>query len=325
MPEIQIPDYKTLEDLPRDYRLLAQRMDADESIFFARQLEYVKAKTYDVKFQELKARTLLPVEFRANAGAESITYHQYNQVGMADKISNYADDMPRADVVGKEFISPVRSIGSSYAYNIQEINAAQMTGKPLVARKATAAKRAHMYRENQIAWFGDSKSGLTGFLNNPNITEVVLANDGSGNSKAFSTKDTSKIIRDIVSLPTKVHDISNGVETANTLLLPLDQWNYISNTRLPDTDISIRTWILGQNPHIKKIDWLTELKTAGAGNTTRMICYRYDPDALTLEIPEDFRQLPVQESGLEFVVNTYQRIGGVLIYYPLSIAYADGI
>ena len=182
-----------------------------------------------------------------------------------------------------------------------------------------------MYRENQIAWFGDSDHNLQGLLNAPNITEVVLAADGSGSSKAFSAKDTAKIIRDIVALPTKIHDISNGVETADTLLLPIDQWNLLSNTRLPDTDISIKDWILNSNPHLKRIEWLRELKTAGAGGTTRMFCYRYDPDALTLEIPEEFRQLPVQERNLEFVVNTYQRIGGVIIYYPLSIAYSDGV
>ena len=326
--EIRKPDYKRLEDAPLEYQrlpLLQERMDADESIFFARELEYIKAKTYDIKFPQLKARQLLPVEYEANAGSLSITYQQFTQSGMAKIISNYADDLPRSDVRGKEFTVPVRTIGSSYGYNIDEINSAKMAGRPLTARKATAARRSHMVRENEIAWNGDAENGYVGFLKNPNASEVVLAADGSGNSKAFSTKDTAKIIRDIVSLPTKVHDISNGVETADTLLLPIDQWNYIANTRLPDTNISIKDWILGASPHLKRIEWLRELKTAGAANTTRMLCYRYDPDAVTLEIPSEFRQLPVQEKNMEFVVNTHQRFGGVIVYYPLSIAYADGI
>ena len=300
--KIQKPRYRRLDEAPEEYHnLRLGRRDAGESIFFARELEYIKAKTYDIKFPQLKARELIPVEFEANAGAESITYHQYTQVGMAKIISNYADDMPRADVRGKEFISPVRSLGSSYAYNIQEINAAKMAGKPLTQRKATAARRAHMVREDNIAWFGDVENNLGGFLNNTNVTEVTLAGDGTGSSKAFSAKDTTKIIRDITSLPTRIHDVSNGVETADTILLPIEQWNYLSNTRIPDTNISIKDWILQASPHLKKIEWLRELKTAGASNTTRMICYRYDPEALTLEIPEEFRQLPVQQINLSLI------------------------
>jgi hypothetical protein len=38
-----------------------------------------------------------------------------------------------------------------------------------------------------------------------------------------------------------------------------------------------------------------------------------------------FEQLPVQEKGLEYVVNCHSRIGGVLIYYPLSQYIMDGI
>ena len=327
MKEIKVPHYDSVEDLPPEYQALAQKMrwDAGESIFFARQLEYIKAKSYDKKYPQLKARVLLPLSFDADPGAETITYEQFDQVGMAKIISNYADDLPRADIRGREFTAKVRSIGSSYAYNVDEINAARMAKKPLTVRKANASRRATMVEENRLAFFGDADHGLSGFLNNPNMSEVVLAADGTGSAKTFASKDNDKIVRDIVSLPTKVHEISKGVETADTLILPIDQYNYIANARLANTGISVKDWILSQNPHLKQIHWLDELRTAGAGGTTRMIAYRYDADALTMEIPQEYRQMPVQERNLEYVVNTHQRFGGVLIYYPLSIAYADGI
>lgn len=70
--KIQKPRYRRMDEIPREYHgLTFNRMDAGESIFFARELEYIKAKTYDIKFPQLKARELLPVEFEANAGAES--------------------------------------------------------------------------------------------------------------------------------------------------------------------------------------------------------------------------------------------------------------
>jgi len=38
-----------------------------------------------------------------------------------------------------------------------------------------------------------------------------------------------------------------------------------------------------------------------------------------------FEQLPVQERGLEYVVPCHSRIGGVIIYYPLSQVFKRGI
>lgn len=302
-----------------------KNLDEGESIFFARELEHVKAQTYDKKYPDLKARSLFPLEFEANAGAETITYEQYDQVGMAKIISNYADDLPRADVKGKEFTSKVRTIASSYGYNVDEVNKASMTGKPLATRKADAAKRSHMVLENKIAFFGDTKHNIQGFLSNPNLQEVSLTNDGTGDSKAFSTKTADQQIRDMNSLFTAIHEISKGQETGNTLMMPLNQYNLVATTRIPDTNETVLSFFLRVSPHCEEVVWVNELKGAGAGATDRMVAYRRDPMALTMEIPSEFRQLPVQEKGLEFIVPTHQRFGGVIVYYPLSVAYADGI
>ena len=188
MSKVKRPTFDSVDDLPSEYGLIAsaKRWDAGESIFFARELEYVKSQTYDIKFSALKARQLLPLDFETNAGANTITYHQYTQVGVAKIVSNYADDLSRADVQGKEFRSPVRTLGASYGYNIDEISHARFAKKPLTTRKAIATKRAHFVTENRIAWFGDTENNLPGFLTNPNTTEVVLAADGTGNSKKLS-------------------------------------------------------------------------------------------------------------------------------------------
>ena len=318
------PNFEKLDEAPREYTGF-KNLDEGESIFFARELEHVKGKTYDIKFPNLKARLLFPLDFAANAGAETITYEQFDQVGMAKIISNYADDLPRADVKGKEFTSKVRTIASSYGYNFDEIQSAKMTGKPLATRKANAAKRANMILENKIAFFGDATHNIQGFLDNPNLQEVTLAADGAGALTTLASKTGDQMVRDIASLFTAIHDISKGVEVGDTLMLPINQFNLISNTRIPDINMTVLKFVMENNPHIKEIVWVTEMKGAGAGATDKMVAYRRDPDALTMEIPSEFKQLPVQEKNLEFVVPVHQRFGGVLVYYPLSIAYADGI
>jgi len=302
-----------------------QRLDASETVFFQRELEAVKSKTYDVKYPELKCRRLIPVSFDAGAGAESIVYQQYDQVGMAKIISAYGSDLPRADIVGKEFVAKIKSLGCSYGYNIQEIRNANMAGKPLQSRKAAAAKRAILQKENNIAYFGDASTGLVGFLNNPNVTQTVVPN-GVSASPLFADKTPDEILADLNGAANFIVESTNGVEIPDTLLLPLAQYNYIKSTpRSANSDTTILQYFLDNNGYIKTVEWVNELKGVGNGGVDVMVCYRRDPDVLTLEIPQDFEQFPEQEQGLEYVVPCHQRIGGVLVYYPMAVNIVSGI
>lgn len=302
-------------------------LDADESIFFARQLEFVKAKSYDVKYAELKARSLIPVSSEAGPGADTIKYEQFDQVGMAKVIASYADDLPRADIKGKEFISPVRSLAASYGYNVQEIRSAKFAGKPLEQRRANAAKRAILQKENSLAFLGDASNGLLGFINHPSISSTTIAADGTGSVTAFSAKSADKILRDLHKIANFIVSNTKSVEQPDTLLLPVDQFNLIFSTPWSTTGDgkTIGQLFLEQSAYIKNIDWVNELKGAGAGATDRMIAYKRDADHLTLEIPQDFEQFQVEQRNLEYVVPCHSRFGGVIIYYPLSVAYVDGI
>lgn len=294
-------------------------LDADESVHFQRELEYVKAQTYDKKYTQFKGRQVVPVSFEAGEGAETIKYEQWDQVGMAKIVRDYAKDFRAADVKAKEFISPIKSLGAGYQYSLQDVRAARMSGKPLETRKAAAAKRAVMQAENQITYFGDSDHNLGGFLNNANVPVVTLPHTG-----AWTSMSADNMINNLNALANSVMDASNGVEVPDTMLLPIALYTRISSTpRSTQSDTTVLKYFLANNPFIKSVDWLEELKTAGASSEHRLVVYRRDPEALTLEIPKDFEQFPVQEEGLAYKVPCHQRIGGVLIYYPLSMAYAD--
>ena len=303
-------------------------LDADESVFFARELESVKSKTYDVKYANLQARTLIPVSFEAGPGADTIKYEQWDQVGVAKIVSNYATDLPRVDVKAKEFRSPVKSLADSYGYSIQDVRSAKLAGKPLEARKAAAAKRGILQAENTIAFFGNSEHGLQGLLSHPNVPVVVIPADGTGASKKFSTKTADKIIRDINSIVNAPINNTKGVEVPDTCLFPVDVFTLLSSTpwsATANSDTTILEFVKKANPHIKNWGWLNELKDAGGAGIDQAICYRRDPEALTLEVPQDFEQFAPQEKGLAFEIPCHSRCGGVIIYYPLSLAKADSI
>lgn len=301
-------------------------LDADESVFFARELEYVKTKTYDKKYADLKARTLIPVSGEADPWADAIVYEQYDMVGMAKIITGYADDLPRADVKGAQFINPVKSIAVSYGYNIMEIRKSQAKGKALEQRKANAAKRAVMQLENTIAFLGDAKTNLKGFLNHANIPEVTLPADGTGASILWANKSPAQILRDLHKIANAIVENTKGVEIPDTLILPLTAFNYINSTpwSTANDGRTILEIFMQQSQFIKNIDWLSELETAGVSSGRRMMAYRRDPEVLTMEVPQDFEQFDPQPRNLEFVVPCHARIGGVIVYYPMACAFADG-
>ena len=67
---------------PRSYAL--PKLDAAENLFFARELEHVRAKSYDIKYADRKIRQLVPVDNSVDPGAEVVTYSQYDRVGVAN-------------------------------------------------------------------------------------------------------------------------------------------------------------------------------------------------------------------------------------------------
>jgi hypothetical protein len=301
-------------------------LDADESVFFQRELEYIKSKTFDVKYAELKARRLFPLNPEADPGATEITYYQYDQAGMAKIIANYADDLPRVDIKGKKFTSPIKELGAAYGYTIKEIRSSKMANKKIDQRRANAARRAIAQAENRYAFSGDAGTGLPGFLSNPNISSVTIPADGSGASKLWSSKTPAQIIRDLNLVSNTIVSNTKGVETPDTLLLPVDKYTYIASTpRSDNSDTTILKYFLQNNPFIKNVDWVNELTGACSGGTDRLLAYRRDPDALTLEVPSDFEQLDVEKRNLEYIVDCIESFGGVIIYYPLSVCYGDGI
>lgn len=302
------------------------KLDAQETIFFLRELESVKSKTYDKKYPELKMRSLVPVSNQAGPGANTIKYFQYDSVGVAKIIESYAKDFPRVNVRKKEFRSPVKSLGDSYGYSIQDIREAQMTGASLEQRDANAARRAMLQTEDEIAAFGDAETGLLGLFNHPNIPETVLPADGTGSSKLWADKTPDQIIRDMNLIVNGIVELTNGVEIPNTLILPIEKYTLIASTpRSANSDTTILDFFLKSNPFIQMVDQYHKMKGAGASGADRMFAYKKDPDAVSLEVPVDFEQFPPQEEGMEFVVYCHQRIGGVIMYYPLSASFADGL
>ena len=186
--------------------------DSDASVFFARELDYVKSQSYDVEYPEFTALKLFPVSSEINPGAETVTYYSYDKTGMAKIISNYATDLPRADVKGKPTTAIIKSLGDSYGYSIQEMRASAMAGKSLDARKAESARYQIDYLNNKIAWNGDAETGLRGVLSKDNDVPLYVPATGAKGSTKWADKTEDEILADITGMLKQVARTTKKVE-----------------------------------------------------------------------------------------------------------------
>lgn len=301
----------------------SQNLDSGETVFFARQLEFIKAKAYDVIYPEFMALSMIPISFEAGSGAETITYRQYDEVGMAKISSNYADDLPRSDVKGLEFTAKVRSIVGAFGYSVQDIRRGVMSGIPLEQRKANSARRSNDQLVNQIAWYGDESHGLQGLLFATNVTKGALTTGDWLNV----ARTADQIIADVNTLLAGIQTTTKGTESAKRVLIPTAEYAKIASmARSSTTDTTVLEFLKKVWPEVEfvrcpEMGELTKNPVTNAVAATKVIvAYDPSPDKLQLEIPQPYEQFPAQERNLEFVVPCHSRCGGVSIYYPKAVS-----
>lgn len=301
-------------------------LDAAEQVFFQEQLALVKARTYDVQHKALKALSLLPVSTEQDPGADHITWHSFDGVGVAKIVADYANDYPRVDIGGEEHISPIKEIGDSYGYSIKEIRRAQKAGLALDAKKAATARRAIDEKQDAVAWKGDKKSKLPGFINHPGITEYVPAMNAANTSRAWADKTADEIVADFAGLISTAPESTNGIEQPDTVIMPLSLYNKLQNTPYgSNRDKTILGFIRENYPQITRIEWVQDLVGAGTGGASRVMAYARDPLKVEVQIPQRFEQMPPQLNGKVYDIICSQSTGGTIVYYPQSVVFADGL
>lgn len=302
------------------------RFDDNLSLFLARELQYVRRKALETKKLPLSSFAVFPVSTEIPPGAATAVQKEYDSVGMAKIISNYADDLPRCDVMARETVVKVRSLGDSYGYNYEEIQASQFAGQSLDARKAAAARRGIDSKLNKIAWQGDAEHGIVGFLNHANITSYSLPNDGDNSSTKWEDKNANQIIRDFNAILRTITTQTNGLEEANTVLMPPAIYDLLAATpKSQYTDRTIMAFLKEAHPEINRWMKVPELTAAGASNKDVFMAGAFDEEHIAFEIPVRFEQLPIEKRNLEYVVDCVAKTVGVTVLYPLAFCKAVGV
>ena len=298
-------------------------MDANGTMFGARQLEYIESQIYRTEYASYKAREIFPLESGGGQWTDFFTYKVMDYQGKATRLNPHnSNNIPEVGLSSKEVRNPIRHVAASYGYGVIELAQAQHAGLPLDAESALAARDVVEREIDAIAWNGDSESGLVGFLNNPDIPVGNVPN-GAGGFPEWSTKTPEEILLDGLNIFNEISENSNGVEFADTWVLPISQYNLLKQPRSGFSDTSLIKWLADNIPELQgdvnNIKWSPVLAGAGTGGSDVMVAYKRDPRKLSMLLPMDILVETPQLTDLRWKTIVRAATGSVIVRYPLSV------
>jgi len=316
---------------------MTQFINDSQAVSFLQQTHAsVEAELYRVKYPEYNYSDLLFVDTRANEWARTVTFYSSDTVGKAGWFNANSTNMPRADVNMAQHNHSIQMAAIGYGYNLEEISFAKLAGPvgSLDQERMFAARRAYEQFMYGLVVAGDSTKNMGGLINYSGVTATTAPADGTGSATTFASKTGDQIARDINNELSGMQEGSLGIELANTIALPIQQFNLLATKRMGTAgdEITVLEWLMKYNVYTAqtgqplKIRMLRGLDGAGGSGTDRMLTYVNDRDVVKLHLPMAHKFMPVYQTGpMLFEVPGIFRTGGVEIRRPNAVRYLDGI
>lgn len=309
----------------------AVTLSDDDAVFFQRQLEYIEAQTYDTLYPDLEARDAFGVDTTGGPGVQTLTFRSYNHVGKAQVINARATDLPKSNISGREYSVTVKSVGTSYDYDIDEVASAAVIGLPLEARKAMASTRGYEQYINSAAWYGDADNGFVGFFQNSEVSKATVAQGASGKT-TWVDKTPTEILKDLSTAVSAMYATTLKILRPDEIWLPVLQHQYIMNTaRSEQSDKTILNFFTENNEFINskdKVKAFNALRGQGAGGSDCFVVICRSVNGLKtfrLREPLPLTWQPVQLHGLVYEIPGRGRFAGFQTMYPAAISINSGI
>lgn len=305
----------------RDFTFVPiDRLDAAENAFLERSLRHMIPTMFRREYAKINARTIFPVYFANDPGAETISYEETEEVAEAEIVRNYADDAPLAEVKTDEFDSKVRSVRAAAQWDIQEIRAAAKANRPLSQRKTNAARDAMFRTENRVAFQGDADFNLVGLFSDANVPRDTAAATFAAGSAAANLQELHDLAN---AIPANTEDIESG----GVLCLPPTQFDLVATQRLGTTGEGpmVLQDFLATNPHVSQVFRVRELAGAGTGGVDTALIFDRNIEKVRMNVALDLEQFAPERRGMVVRVEYHMRIGGLTIPRPLSMRILEGI
>lgn len=334
----------TLDDLNPRAKVFHQNLqrrvdlnlDADQTIFFARELELIDRTMYEVKYPDLEAEMLLPNRKSVPLGVDTYTWRLFDGKGEAQPSSSSEDAVPMTDVSGSEQSDKLQSFALGYGWTLDELDAARYAGMPLDTMRADRCRRKLAEQLNKMALLGYSPRGIKGLFNLANTLTYTVPTTGTGSSKKWADKTGAQILLDLFSMvdgiPNSTIDIEGGANKPMRMLMPKSYRRLLSTIFYTVSGVVTAQTILEafqrQRPNVEivganYIDTAGALSPSSTQTAARIVVY--DPSMVTWLTCLPFQQMPVEQKGFRFAIPCRSRGGGCITQFPKSLLYADGM
>lgn len=315
--------------------------DQQALAFVTGQAYQVNKRVYETRYPDWDFGRLIFVDSSAPEWSPGILTYTSDSTGRANWQSGYAKDIPLADVNQDMQTKTFQLAAIGYQWNLEEVNTTMaFPGASLPDRRARAARLAYMKFMYELTLKGSAEKGMGGLINYNGVVTADAPADGTGgstlwvNSAGVGQKTPAQIVRDINIALQGISLATFETELADTILLPVEAFNYIAATPYAATTMeTILSFVQRTNLYTMQtgrpltIRTVRELGTGAANGTTgRMVAYKNDGEYVKLHLPMPHRFLPVYQDGpLNFAVPGIFRTGGVELLTTVAMRYIDQI
>jgi hypothetical protein len=226
------------------------------------------------------------------------------------------------------------------AFTVFELESAARVGRPVDEQKFKVVQTKHQMDVDQMVYYGDAQTQGTpsGLLNNTLLTNINNLPNGVSGFSQWSQKSPQEILADINTALTSVWAASAWAVTPKRILIPPNQFGYISTALISNAgNMSILRYIeennlltgTGQGQlEILPLKWAIGAGVGGTigtvGTVDRMLVYTKNEDFVRYPMTL-MQRTPVQYDGLYHKSTYYLKLGQVEMVYPQTVGAFDGL
>ena len=292
-------------------------MDAPAALgFVLSQRTHLETEVLNRPYPEFKYARMIPVDTSANPYAASVTFFTRDSVGKAKFINASGDDIPYANTTMSKFEQTVMTAGIGAQWSLEEIGAASQLGISLSTDELDAARMAYERLVDDVAFVGDTGIGVEGLFNTTGITSTAAGT-------AWNVATSAQIVQQVVDDFTAVRTASLGMETADTLVLPIAQHALIVTKAYGVEGAATVEQYL--QTALSKLMGKPITIESDYRLTNKAVIYKRAPDALKLHMPMPLQFIPPQMFNFKVKTLGMFRFSALNIRKPVTMRYRTGI
>lgn len=301
-------------------------LDSEATFFFTEELTKFDSRIFKALTEELSFLRVFPTNISIDAGIEALGYTMEEGSAIAKPLAKNSTDLPKAEVVSKEFFSKFVNLGCYYEFTTQDLLASATAKKNIVDRLKKQVVRANLECMNKTAFLGNAEYEINGLFSDKNITNksVVLKSKENGKQTAWKLKSNDEVLADLIAARNDVREKTKHLITPDTLLISPSGFDEIS-TRVINQFSGATILAHVENTLMVNVEIVPEIADLKGDGSGCFVFYKKDERYIEQLIPTMYRSTEPHREFDVYKAGLISRYGGLVIRQPKMFAIRHGI